>query len=36
MGGTIVAANRVDRCGAVFTVAFPVPAGEEASQDIAA
>ncbi len=26
MGGTIVAANRTDRSGAVFTVAFPEPA----------
>jgi two-component system sensor histidine kinase KdpD len=25
MGGTITAANRADRSGAVFTVAFPVP-----------
>jgi two-component system sensor histidine kinase KdpD len=36
MGGTIVAGNRVDRRGAVFTITFPVPAGQEASQDIAA
>ena len=30
MGGTIVAGNRVDRRGAVFTITFPVPAGQEA------
>jgi two-component system sensor histidine kinase KdpD len=36
MGGTIVAGNRVDRRGAIFTITFPVPAGQEASQDIAA
>ena len=28
MGGTIVAGNRADRTGAVFTISFPVPAGE--------
>jgi two-component system, OmpR family, sensor histidine kinase KdpD len=28
MGGTIVAGNRTDRSGAIFTVSFPVPAGE--------
>ena len=29
MGGTITAANRADRPGAVFTIAFPVPAETE-------
>jgi two-component system sensor histidine kinase KdpD len=28
MGGTIVAGNRTDRSGAIFTISFPVPAGE--------
>jgi two-component system, OmpR family, sensor histidine kinase KdpD len=36
MGGTIVAGNREDRRGAIFTVSFPVPAGQDALQDIAA
>jgi len=36
MGGTILAGNREDRRGAVFTISFPAPAGQEASQDIAA
>jgi two-component system sensor histidine kinase KdpD len=36
MGGTIVAGNRPDRSGAVFTVTLPVPAGDEASREAAA
>jgi two-component system sensor histidine kinase KdpD len=33
MGGTIVAANREDRSGAVFTIAFPIPADQPAAQE---
>jgi two-component system, OmpR family, sensor histidine kinase KdpD len=29
MGGTIIAGNRTDRCGAVFTIALPVPANAD-------
>jgi two-component system sensor histidine kinase KdpD len=29
MGGTISAANRTDRSGAVFTIALPVPANAD-------
>ena len=36
MGGTIVAGNRADRPGAVFTILLPVPAGREAAKDFAA
>ncbi len=36
MGGTIVAGNRNDRAGAVFTISFPVAVGELAIQDKAA
>ena len=36
MGGTIVAGNRTDRTGAVFTISFPVAAEETAIQDEAA
>jgi len=32
MGGTIVAANRADRRGAIFTVELPVPANPPAIQ----
>jgi two-component system, OmpR family, sensor histidine kinase KdpD len=31
MGGTITAANRMDRSGAVFTIIFPIPAQAEAA-----
>jgi len=33
MGGTIVAANRQDRRGAVFTITFPVPLDQPALQE---
>ena len=33
MGGTIVAGNRHDRRGAVFTITLPVPAGEAAARE---
>ncbi|HXP31540.1 MAG TPA: sensor histidine kinase KdpD [Stellaceae bacterium] len=33
MGGTIVAGNRQDRRGAVFTITLPVPAGEGAARE---
>jgi two-component system, OmpR family, sensor histidine kinase KdpD len=36
MSGTIVASNRPDRQGAVFTIAFPIPAGQESAHEIAA
>jgi two-component system sensor histidine kinase KdpD len=36
MGGTITAGNRQDRRGAVFTMAFPVPAGQKSAQEMAA
>jgi two-component system sensor histidine kinase KdpD len=36
MGGTIVAGNRTDRTGAVFTISFPVAAEATAIQDEAA
>jgi two-component system sensor histidine kinase KdpD len=36
MGGTITASNRPDRQGAMFTIAFPIPAGQEAAHEIAA
>jgi two-component system sensor histidine kinase KdpD len=36
MGGTITAGNRQDRPGAVFTMAFPVPAGQKSAQEMAA
>jgi two-component system sensor histidine kinase KdpD len=36
MGGTIVAGNRRDRQGAVFTIAFPAPAGQTSARGIAA
>ena len=35
MGGTITAANRADRPGAVFTVELPVPAAFEANRPLA-
>jgi len=34
MGGTIVASNRLDRKGAVFTIALPVPAGSADQHEI--
>ncbi|NEU12642.1 sensor histidine kinase KdpD [Methylobacterium sp. BTF04] len=36
MGGTLTAANRRDRTGAVFTIVLPVPAAGESQPDIAA
>jgi two-component system sensor histidine kinase KdpD len=33
MGGTVVAANRQDQSGAVFTIAFPAPADQPAAQE---
>ena len=33
MGGTIVASNRQDRSGAVFTITFPVPSDQPAAQE---
>ena len=36
MGGTIVADNRRDRSGAVFTVTLPAPAGDDASHGVPA
>ena len=36
MGGTIVAGNRSDRSGAVFTISFPVGAGRAAAKEMAA
>ncbi len=36
MGGTITAANRADRSGAVFTIALPVPAEAPTAQEISA
>ena len=33
MGGTIIAANRQDRSGAVFTITFPVPLDQPATQE---
>jgi two-component system sensor histidine kinase KdpD len=36
MGGTIVAGNRKDRSGAVFTITFPVPLDQPGAQERAA
>ena len=36
MGGAIIAGNRADRSGAVFTITLPVPSDREAVKDIAA
>jgi len=36
MGGIIVADNRSDRSGAVFTISFPVVAGRDAAKEMAA
>jgi two-component system sensor histidine kinase KdpD len=36
MGGAIVAANRQDRSGAVFTITFPVLLEQPAAQEKAA
>ncbi len=36
MHGTIEAANRADRSGAVFTIGFPVPAASEFTPEVAA
>ena len=36
MGGTITAANRADRSGAVFTISFPVAADRDAAKEMAA
>jgi two-component system sensor histidine kinase KdpD len=36
MGGTIAAQNRPDRPGAVFTISFPLAAGQTAAREIAA
>ena len=36
MGGTIVAGNRADRSGAVFTISFPVAADRAAATEMAA
>ncbi|MFE1599274.1 ATP-binding protein [Methylobacterium sp. ID0610] len=36
MGGTLTAANRTDRMGAVFTLSLPVPAPDRGASDIAA
>jgi two-component system sensor histidine kinase KdpD len=33
MGGTIVAANRPDRSGAIFTITFPLPPGQPPVQE---